>query len=126
MRQRSADAGSFQRRQNRKTPARRLTQREILCAVLLRAAREERGDAARSRLPMQARGWMTLGELAGATRFGEASISAQLRHLRKPGCGEFVVEKRRRETAGMARPEQAGALWEYRVWRERRRKRKKR
>jgi hypothetical protein len=94
-------------------PARRRTQREILCAVLLQAARDERG-------------WMTLAELAGATRFGEASISAQLRHLRKPGCGEFVVEKRRRETAGMARPEQAGALWEYRVLRERRRKRKKR
>jgi len=107
-------------------PARRRTQREILCAVLLRGAREVGGDAARSRLPRTERGWMTLGELAGETRFGEASISAQLRHLRKPGCGEFVVEKRRRETEGMARPEQAGALWEYRVLRERRRKRKTR
>jgi hypothetical protein len=87
-----------------------------LCAVLLRAAT---GDALGRRLPRTERGWMTLGELAAATRFGEASISAQLRHLRKPGCGEFVVEKRRRETEGMARPEQAGALWEYRVLRER-------
>jgi len=27
--------------------------------------------------------WLTLGELRGLTRYGEASISAQLRHLRK-------------------------------------------
>ena len=31
--------------------------------------------------------------------YGEASISAQLRHLRKPQYGAFVVEKRQREAA---------------------------
>jgi hypothetical protein len=39
--------------------------------------------------------WMTLRELARLTRYGEASISAQLRHL--PECGGYVLEKRVRE-----------------------------
>ena len=39
-------------------------------------------------------------------RFPEASISAQLRHLRKPRFGSYLVEKRRRGKGG---------LWEYRV-----------
>ena len=38
--------------------------------------------------------WMTLRELARVTNYSEASISAQLRHLRKPEYGGFVVEKR--------------------------------
>jgi hypothetical protein len=41
--------------------------------------------------------WLTLGEIADVTEFGEASISAQLRHLRKPRYGRFRVEKRRRQ-----------------------------
>jgi hypothetical protein len=41
--------------------------------------------------------WLTLAEIAECTEFGEASISAQLRHLRKPRFGGFRVEKRRRE-----------------------------
>ena len=44
--------------------------------------------------------WLTLHEIAEMTRFGEASISAQLRHLRKPIFGGFRVEKRRRFGAG--------------------------
>jgi hypothetical protein len=40
--------------------------------------------------------WLTLREIAEMTRFGEASISAQLRHLRKPKFGSWRVEKRRR------------------------------
>jgi len=40
--------------------------------------------------------WMTLGEIAGLTEIGEASISAQLRHLRKSRHGRHRVEKRRR------------------------------
>ena len=31
--------------------------------------------------------WLTLAEIADPTEFGEASISAQLRHLRKPCHG---------------------------------------
>src|SRR3990172_2436432 len=40
--------------------------------------------------------WMTLSEIAGLTEIGEASISAQLRHLRKARHGRHRVEKRRR------------------------------
>ena len=52
--------------------------------------------------------WRTLGEIATATGDPEASISAQLRHLRKPEFGSFVVDKRRR---GLA----TTGLWEYRL-----------
>jgi len=52
--------------------------------------------------------WRTLPEIAEATGDPEASISAQLRHLRKPEFGAHAVDKRRRgsETSG---------LWEYRL-----------
>ena len=40
--------------------------------------------------------WMTLGEIARLTDIGEASVSAQLRHLRKRRHGRHRVEKRRR------------------------------
>ena len=50
--------------------------------------------------------WRTLAELADFLKYPEASISAQLRHLRKPKFGSYVVEKRHRANAG---------LWEYRV-----------
>jgi hypothetical protein len=48
------------------------------------------------------------------THYGEASISAQLRHLRKPRHGAFVVKKRRRESDEMVR-EEIGVVWEYRL-----------
>jgi hypothetical protein len=63
--------------------------------------------------------WLTLGEIAEATEFGEASISAQLRHLRKAHHGGFHVEKRRRRAArGAAMREIRDArrgpvTWEY-------------
>lgn len=53
-------------------------------------------------------GWMTLREIAALTNYGEASISAQLRHLRKPHFGGYVIAKRRRG------PFTNGA-WEYRI-----------
>jgi hypothetical protein len=52
--------------------------------------------------------WLTLHEIAEMTRYGEASISAQLRHLRKPAFGGYRVDKRRRIGAGeiiVSRPE---------------------
>src|SRR5882762_8389944 len=58
------------------------TQRETLLTVLRLAAGYEQ--------------WVTLQELAGKTKFPPASISAQLRHLRKALYGGWVVEKRRR------------------------------
>ncbi len=76
--------------------------------------------------------WCTLRELGQMTGYGEASISAQLRHLRKPQFGGYVVEKRRRRGEGLRagpdsigagsdfpRPRRDGAIgvgvWEYRV-----------
>jgi hypothetical protein len=53
-------------------------------------------------------GWMTLREIADLTNYAEASISAQLRHLRKPHFGGYVIVKRRRG------PVMNGA-WEYRT-----------
>lgn len=38
--------------------------------------------------------WRTLGEIAAATCDPESSISAQLRHLRKPRFGGHTVERR--------------------------------
>jgi hypothetical protein len=53
-------------------------------------------------------GWMTLREISELTNYGEASISAQLRHLRKPHFGGYLIVKRRRG------PVMNGA-WEYRI-----------
>jgi len=69
------------------------TQRETLLTVLRLAAGYEL--------------WVTLEELAGKTKFPPASISAQLRHLRKSEYGGWVVEKRRREW------EKEEVVWEY-------------
>ena len=52
-------------------------------------------------------GWKTLIEIHAALEFPEASISAQLRHLRKVQFGSYRVEKRRRSSPG--------GTWEYRV-----------
>jgi hypothetical protein len=66
-------------------------------------------------LDAAARGaWLTLTEIAQPTAFGEASISAQLRHLRKPRHGRYRVEKRRR-VLGESEAGRATGLWEYQV-----------
>jgi hypothetical protein len=79
----------------RSTRLKKRTQRETLLEVLRMAGRCE--------------SWMTLGELAAKTRYPPASISAQLRHLRKPEYGGWEVKKRRRES------ERDGLVWEYRL-----------
>jgi hypothetical protein len=88
--------------------ARRLRgQREIIRDVMLSAANCET--------------WLTLGELRAITRYGEASISAQLRHLRKSENGGYEVVKRHREGASPERPGTDGrgeCVWEYRISRE--------
>jgi len=71
-------------------------------------------------LGSSARGeWLTLAEIAALTEYGEASISAQLRHLRKPQFGGYRVEKRRRQSlldrAVHARGARDAAPWEYSV-----------
>ena len=78
--------------------ARLRTQRELIREVMLSAAECE--------------AWLTLREIAAITRYGEASISAQLRHLRKPLFGGYLLEKRRR--AGLAATR---GVWEYRLLR---------
>lgn len=52
--------------------------------------------------------WRTLGEIEAATGDGEASISAQLRHLRKKRFAFHRVEKRRRG-------EEKNGLFEYQL-----------
>ena len=59
------------------------TQREILRDVLLSAA--------------ESNSWLTLNELTEMTCYAQASISAQLRHLRKRQYGGYKIEKRRRQ-----------------------------
>ena len=82
------------------------TQREVLRDVMLSAG--------------ECGAWLTLHELAGLTHYGEASISAQLRHLRKPQYGGFVVEKRLR-VGQVVRGTEIGSVWEYRLQRRIRR-----
>ena len=71
------------------------TQRETLLMVLRLAAQYET--------------WVTLAELAGKTKFPPASISAQVRHLRKARYGAWGIEKRRREWVTEE------LVWEYRL-----------
>ena len=52
------------------------------------------------------------------TRYPAASISAQLRHLKKPKFGNFELEKRPRESAD--HEDGHGVEWEYRLTRRRR------
>jgi hypothetical protein len=52
--------------------------------------------------------WRTLAEIASETNDPAASISAQLRHLRKPRFGSWIVEKR-------TRGERQHGLYEYRL-----------
>jgi hypothetical protein len=59
--------------------------------------------------------WLTLRQLARLTGYGEASISAQLRHLRKPEYGGFVVEKRCCYEGHIGHGGHRGATWEYRL-----------
>ena len=61
--------------------------------------------------------WLTLEELARLTRYPPASISAQLRHLRKPRFGAFLLRKRPRRPAGTMRDSCGGPVWEYQLGR---------
>jgi hypothetical protein len=77
------------------------TQLEVLRGVLLLAAQYD--------------SWMTLAELSRKTNFPEASISAQLRHMRKAEHGGYRVEKRRRQWEEALKTNTAEKVWEYRV-----------
>jgi len=73
----------------------RRTQREVLLMVLRVAAEYDF--------------WVTLAELAEKTKFPPASISAQLRHLRKAEYGAWKVERRKRDWVT------DGLVWEYKL-----------
>ena len=80
-------------------------QRDILCDVML-SARE-------------CGAWLTLEEIEKLTHFPQASISAQLRHLRKPLHGGFLVEKRPRRDERGSKLDECRVVWEYRFGRPR-------
>lgn len=88
-------------RKGRSTTAGRRRQRDVLCDVMLSAS--------------QCDTWLTLDELAMLTHYPPASISAQLRHLRKQEFGGYEVEKRQRFAGGILRGEDFGTVWEYRL-----------
>ena len=79
----------------------RRRQRDVLCDVMLSAR--------------QCETWLTLDELSKLTHYPPASISAQLRHLRKPEYGGFAVEKRQRAAGRTLRGEDFGTIWEYQI-----------
>src|SRR5215475_4993707 len=90
----------------RVTRVRLRTQREVLRDVMLSA--NECGA------------WLTLSELAAMTRYPAASISAQLRHLKKPRFGNYELEKRMRDKSDLYSGNAHGAVWDYRLTRRRR------
>ena len=87
----------------RRTGAGRRRQRDVLCDVMLGAS--------------QCDTWLTLDELAMLTHYPPASISAQLRHLRKREFGGYKVEKRQRLSGRILHGEDFGTVWEYRLQR---------
>jgi hypothetical protein len=76
-------------------------QREVIRDVMLSAG--------------QCATWLTLDELAKLTHYPPASISAQLRHLRKARFGGFGVVKRSRAVNHAMRAAGFGTLWEYAI-----------
>ena len=88
-------------RKSRHTPL----QREVLRDVMLSAAACDT--------------WLSLEELARMTSYPPASISAQLRHLRKEQHGGYGLGKRCRSVAkfmaGVDERGVNGPVWEYRL-----------
>lgn len=52
--------------------------------------------------------WRTLQEIEAATGYPQASISAQLRHFRKPRFGSHKLDRR-------PRGDRSHGLWEYKL-----------
>ena len=81
-------------------------QREVIRDVMLSAG--------------QCATWLTLDELAKLTHYPPASISAQLRHLRKPSFGAYAVVKRCSTVNKAMRADGFGVVWEYSVLQDQR------
>jgi len=101
--------GNRVRSRRKSNPRRTPLQRDVLRDVMLSAA--------------ECDAWLTLEELARLTSYPPASISAQLRHLRKTRHGGYGLKKRCRvmpkPAAGMDAIIAHGPLWEYRLDRRR-------
>jgi hypothetical protein len=67
------------------------------------------GQIERVYLALSSGQWLTLPEMHQRTGDSVASISAQIRHLRKPENGAFLIFKRRRGSIG-------SGLFEYRLF----------
>ena len=96
----------------------RRTKQRVARPVVLRRQREVIRDVMLS--AGQCATWLTLDELAKLTHYPPASISAQLRHMRKPRFGAYEVVKRCRTVDKAMRAEGFGAVWEYSVLQDRR------
>jgi hypothetical protein len=96
----------------------RRTKQKEARPVILRRQREVIRDVMLS--AGQCATWLTLDELAKLTQYPPASISAQLRHMRKPRFGAYEVVKRCRTANKHMRAEGFGTVWEYSVRQERR------
>jgi hypothetical protein len=96
----------------------RRTKQKVARPVVLRRQREVIRDVMLS--AGQCATWLTLDELAKLTHYPPASISAQLRHMRKPRFGAYEVVKRCRTVDKAMRAEGFGAVWEYSVLQDRR------
>lgn len=94
-------AASRSATRGRPATGRRRRQRDVLCDVMLSAS--------------QCETWLTLDELAKLTHYPPASISAQLRHLRKPEFGAYELDKRTRVSGKILRGEDFGTVWEYQL-----------
>ena len=66
------------------------------------------GQMARVKAYLLHQQWCTLADIEAFTGYPQASISAQIRHLRKAKFGGYLVEKRRK-SGGF------GGTWEYRL-----------
>jgi hypothetical protein len=98
--------------------AMRRTKQDAAGPVVLRKQREVIRDVMLS--AGQCATWLTLDELAKLTHYPPASISAQLRHMRKPRFGAYEVVKRSRRVDKAMRAEGFGTVWEYSVLQDRR------
>ncbi|HVO59235.1 MAG TPA: hypothetical protein VMT51_16225 [Dongiaceae bacterium] len=96
-------AGSDVKRGEGVAGAEKPSQREALRDIMLSAA--------------ECAVWLTLEDLARMTEYPPASISAQLRHLRKERYGGYRLAKRCRPQAALpgVLAERAARVWEYKL-----------
>ena len=97
--------GSARKNETERVAQRPPSQREILRDVMLSATACDT--------------WLSLDELSRMTSYPPASISAQLRHLRKERYGGYGLGKRQRAGVKLfspvEEPSATGPVWEYQL-----------